>query len=84
MLTLLTLCGEYEWLPWLFVHTPSGYWKDEANVCAFIEWLSEKLEIKEMADWYSVTSGYLSQFGGVLITTNNLYSILARVYPGEC
>ena len=46
----------YQWLPWKFTHTPKGYWNDENNIKEYMNWLSEKLNIKSMEDWYKVSS----------------------------
>ena len=46
----------YKWLPWKFSHTPKGYWNDENNIKEYMNWLSEKLNIKTMEDWYNVTN----------------------------
>ena len=46
----------YQWLPWKFTHTSRGYWKDENNVKEYMNWLSEKLNIKTMEDWYNISS----------------------------
>ena len=45
----------YNWLPWKFNQTPKGYWNDETNVKAYMNWLSEKLNIETMEDWYKVS-----------------------------
>ena len=46
---------DYKWLPWKFNHVPRGYWKDENNIKEYMNWLSQKLNIKSMEDWYNVT-----------------------------
>ena len=45
----------YQWLPWKFSQIPKGFWNDENNVKNYMNWLSEKLNIKTMEDWYKVT-----------------------------
>ena len=45
----------YQWLPWKFNHTPKGFWSNYNNVKLYMNWLSEKLNIKSMEDWYKVT-----------------------------
>ena len=47
--------SNYDWLPWKFTQTPKGYWDDINNIKSYINWLSEKLDIKTMEDWYKVT-----------------------------
>ena len=46
----------YNWLPWKFKQSPKRFWKDENNIKSYMNWLSEKLNIKTMEDWYKVTS----------------------------
>ena len=45
----------YNWLPWKFKHTSKGYWNDENNIKEYMNWLSDKLNIKTMEDWYNVS-----------------------------
>ena len=45
----------YNWLPWKFNHAPKGFWSNENNVKEYMNWLSERLNIKTMEDWYRVT-----------------------------
>ena len=53
---LLSIYSNYNWLPWKFEHTPKGYWNDVNNIKEYMNWLSHKLNIKTMEDWYKVTS----------------------------
>ena len=46
----------YKWLPWKFKQAPKGFWKDENNIKEYMNWLSEKLNIKKMEDWYAVSN----------------------------
>ena len=41
---------------WKFNHTPKEFWNDENNVNLYMDWLSEKLNMKTMEDWYNVTN----------------------------
>ena len=45
----------YQWLPWKFNQTPKGFWNDANNTKEYMDWLSNKLNIKTMEDWYKVT-----------------------------
>ena len=45
---------EYNWLPWKFNNFSS---KSVLNKKKFyIEWMANKLSIKEMSDWYKITA----------------------------
>ena len=46
----------YNWLPWRFNSTPKEFWNDTNNVKEYMNWLSERLNIKTMEDWYKVSS----------------------------
>ena len=47
---------EYEWLPWRFHKTPANYWTDVKNQRKFMDWAGKELGIKDMSDWYKVTT----------------------------
>ena len=45
----------YNWLPWKFKQISKAFWNDEKNVAAYMNWLSERLNIKTMEDWYKIS-----------------------------
>ena len=51
-----TIYPEYEWLPWKFNRCPGSYWTEPANHKKFLDWLGKEIGIKEMSDWYNVTT----------------------------
>ena len=53
---LSKIYSEYEWLPWRFVNCPKNYWEDVNNQKRFMSWVAKELIVKEMSDWYKVTS----------------------------
>ena len=53
---LSSVYPEYDWLPWKFTVCPLGFWNDIANQRKFTEWVAKELNIKEMEDWYRVTT----------------------------
>ena len=55
---------EYEWDMSRFVHRPRNYWSDETNQKKWMDWAGKELKIKEMSDWYHVSTQVKS---GVLI-----------------
>lgn len=61
---LSTMYPEYEWMPWYSTKCPSGYWDDFKNIMKFMENLAVVLNIKEMKDWYKITSSDISNNGG--------------------
>ena len=46
---------EREWHPWLFSRTPNGFWADQANRRAYMQWLEKRLGIERPDQWYGVT-----------------------------
>ena len=53
---ITSIFPDYKWLPWKFNQIPKGYWNDESNIKEYMNWLSEKLNIKTMEDWYKVST----------------------------
>jgi hypothetical protein len=46
----------YNWLPWKFQKCPKGYWDNVKNQRKFLDWASNELKVKEMSDWYKVST----------------------------
>ena len=40
---------------WFDKKVPSGYWKIKENQIRYMKWLSKKMNIKTMEDWYKVS-----------------------------
>ena len=47
---------EYEWLPWRFQRVSKNFWNENENKKKFMDWAGKQLNIKDMSDWYKVTS----------------------------
>jgi hypothetical protein len=48
---------EHEWLPWKFQQrVPRGFWENASNQRKFADWAATQFKIKEMSDWYNITS----------------------------
>ncbi|EFA84822.1 hypothetical protein PPL_01815 [Heterostelium album PN500] len=52
---LQKLFPEFQWKPWLFERTPTGYFRSVENAKLYLEWLAPQLNITEPTDWYKVT-----------------------------
>ena len=52
---LTSVYPNYNWLPWKFNHVQKRFWSDTNNIKEYMKWLSEKLNIKKMEDWYNVS-----------------------------
>jgi hypothetical protein len=44
---------DYNWLPWKFAKSPNEFLSQ--NQRKFMDWAANKLNIKDMTDWYKVT-----------------------------
>jgi hypothetical protein len=77
--------SEYEWLPWKFERCPRNFWEDVNNQRRFMEWAGKQLNIKEMSDWYKVTTKDFVAVGGSGLVThkynNSLSLLLSKLYP---
>jgi len=51
---LADLYPDQDWYPWLFEGTGSYFWTSRENRLRFLEWLSHRLHIEELDDWYRV------------------------------
>ena len=54
--------SEFDWLPWRFYRCPNYYWEDLNNQRKFVDWVGKNLNIKEMSDWYKVTSQVFNKY----------------------
>jgi hypothetical protein len=76
-LALSTAYPGYDWLPWKFDHfrVPSNYWDDVKNKIKFLDFASKELKIKELSDWYKITSKVLL-FETFLMTIKRIFRVL--------
>lgn len=52
---IISIYPTYNWLPWRFNVVSETIWNDKNNQLNYMEWLSEKLNIKSKEDWYNVS-----------------------------
>ena len=52
--------AESTWLPWKFRKCGNKFWSDAKNQTKFMEWAANELNIKEMGDWYNVTTDVMN------------------------
>jgi hypothetical protein len=90
---LSSIYPDYEWLPWKFGRAPRDFWTNPKNQRNFLEYVAKELNIKEMKDWYKVTTEvlflYVSQIiifqdikklGGLALLNHHSRSI-AKLLP---
>jgi hypothetical protein len=63
---------------------PSGYWNDIQHHSMFFDWLSSKLGLRNVEDWYKVTKDTVVNHGGATILASYGHShvqALQKLYP---
>jgi hypothetical protein len=83
---LKSVYPEHNWLEWKFDCVPRSWWSDPQNQRHFFDWLgTEKLNVRQMTDWYSISSRLLRQNGGGALLVKKYGGspalALAGVYP---
>jgi len=79
---LLELYPDYLWKPWLFSNVPSNYWNDENSLKSYLRWLAEQLQIKQMNDWYNVSTDDIDRLKGTSMRRKfGLFHLLMRLIP---
>ncbi|WP_283432826.1 hypothetical protein [Neorhodopirellula lusitana] len=75
----------FDWKPWLFESTPSGYWGVLENRQQYLHWLGAQVNFKRPYDWYDLHGSHFYRTGaGQLYTHVYRYSLLSAVqerYP---
>lgn len=77
---LLAVYPEHNWMLWRFSSVPYGFWSKLSveKKKEMAEWLGKKLWIRELDDWYRVSTSELQkEFGN----KKNLADMLVEVYP---
>jgi hypothetical protein len=75
---------EYKWLPWKFKnsHVTPGFWDIPSNQKQFVDWLAEKLNIKQFEDWYRISWIDISNVAPASIfIKHGMLPVLTRAYP---
>jgi len=52
---------DYDWIPWKFYRVGNNFWNKQENIDKYIKWLSIKIGIKKMEDWYEVSGDIFKQ-----------------------
>lgn len=45
---------DFNWLPWKF--STRDFWGEQSNQIRFLNWAAKQLKIKQMSDWYSIST----------------------------
>ena len=74
-----------DWLPWKFILTKNGYWKEKKNQKLYADWLGKKLGYKTEEDWYKITrKDFCNNYGGGLLASyynNSPLTFVISVFP---
>jgi hypothetical protein len=76
---------EVNWIPWRFAQVSKNYWQDINNQREYFEWIANKLGLKELDDWYSVTAEDFEKEGRSILSRyygRSIVRALQAVYPG--
>ena len=68
----------------MFLHAPSGFWKEPANQRIYLDWLATQLKITTLQDWYKVTVDDIMENNGTGVMQychSNVYHLLKEAYP---
>jgi hypothetical protein len=83
---LTAVYPDHSWLPWRFVNTIDGFWRNLDNVRWYLSWLGERLWFTSMDDWYCLSKEMLenNHGSGLLDNYNNSPSeIIKKAYPNH-
>ena len=82
---LLDIYPDHQWKVWRFQKVPRGYWNRLESIkdwVEFMDWLSTKLEIRYLSDWYRVSLEQIQRVIPLATFDNNpLDKVLQEVYP---
>jgi hypothetical protein len=82
---LQNIYKELEWFSWHFQSVGKKFWNQEKNVLAYMTWVSSKLGITQLDDWYSISTDLIQHFHGkpLLQKHGGLFQLLTMVYPNH-
>lgn len=70
---------------WESAHgAPHGYWNARENVCAYVEWLGNKLQYTNVEDWYNVSQNDFNTNKGIGVLgkfDHSYLNVLCYVFP---
>jgi hypothetical protein len=52
---LCNVFPEINWKPWKFHQVSRGFWNDRENCYEYLKWLSDRLCIQNVDEWYQVS-----------------------------
>ncbi len=55
---LSTVYPDHDWKEWRFKQVSKGYWND-TNTKEYLDWLSQKLKISSLDDWYNIPANQI-------------------------
>lgn len=84
---LRSVYPHHPWQSWKFEGVPlsRNFFDEPENVKQYLQWLPEKLKVKQMTDWHEVSQRQLLQHKGKSLLERNggLYSVLNQHFPGH-
>jgi hypothetical protein len=73
---------DYQWHEWLFNYT-YNFWDNPSGAMKYLQWVSEKLEIDKLDDWYNIPTALVEKHKGYSLVEKHkgLGNTLAFYYP---
>lgn len=74
----------YPWKEWLFDKTPKKFWKSTANRRRYMDWLGERIGVRQPDDWYAVTVNDFKAHRGrqfLKLYRNSPLAAVKHLYP---
>ncbi|MFA9480132.1 hypothetical protein ACERK3_17815 [Phycisphaerales bacterium AB-hyl4] len=81
------LFPDREWLEWMFVRVPNGYWELWDNRKRYLDWLGKEQGFRRKNDWYNLTREMIRETGGGAMLSiyynNSLLKLLNDLIPNR-
>ncbi len=78
---LAELHPDFEFQPWMFKQVPYGFWDSSANRKKYLNWLGQKLNFRNLDDWYGLSYEILSaNHGAGLAKDRTLVKIVGELF----
>ena len=77
-----TVFPEHNWMPWRFARSPGYCFSSMNNRRLFIKWVTDRLDIHKLEDWYRISLRQLTNgLKPIFLGRNCLVRVLESVHP---
>jgi len=76
---------DFDFLPWKFIHCPSGMETDPEVMRRLLEYVYKELKMRSLDDWYRVSLNQLKalEVDYLIRKGGGLYMVLRRFHPDK-